>query len=909
MGALARSAARDHDAPVVGLSPGARLGEWELLGALGAGGMAAVFRARHLGSGAVHALKVLTETTGKRRERFEREARVLARLPAHPGVVRVHACGAGQGLAWFAMELVEGPTLERELGGGPLPWRRALELAQGIAEALAHVHAAGVVHRDLKPANVILRAGRPVLVDFGVARDEAEERLTLTRQMLGTPSYMAPEQAEGSRAVGPATDVFALGVVLHECLCGERPFSGETLAQLARALLQDEVRPLAPRVPGLPPVVDVLLRRALARSPEQRPGAGQVADALAAVLRGEATPLGRSSTAERVLRLARRRPGLAAVAGGLTLLGLTAVGSAWWLRVVAPRQAWAAEVQVALGEAERARLELARRARAWRLLEPERGPDPAALVGALRRLAELAGSDPGSDVQRQAAIGAARAAGEAGLRAALLPALPLPCELALGALGPTDDPETAAARAAVLLRAGRGAELAADPQGPAREELLLQRARAALRGGDPGPARALLAAPPPADEGLRRGRDRLQAELLRGEARDHAAAGRGDQARGALLAARALDPLRADQGSRRAARAVLPPTQAGELEVEAAAGVLAAIAQAGALPRAAGPVFLRAAVAANERGDLDRFGVWMARAQEVDREHPPEPALVNTWLLHARTLAVEGRTEEGLDALCRAIAWSDVDVLSKEELRRFGDEGWDELCVARRPEEWGPYAWRAGATLARLAPAGTPARAAQLESALADLERALAHPALPAQARGQLALRRLDVQRHIDPRGGLERALALWEQGVGDPRHVAGEIADALGELGRHDEAVDWLRKVLVLDVERIAQTREGRLPPGLLGISDGEHRVTRDTGFLIRGLAAARRFEEARQELERLRARNPAEEDLVDLEVHILQREGRRDEALALIDAALKRTPARSRELLRLRGVVLRQR
>ena len=213
-----------------------RIPGYEVEEELGRGGVGVVYRARHLRLDRTVALKMLLAGPYARpeeRERFLREAQALAGL-RHPNIVQVHDFGELGGLPYFAMEYVEGGSLAQRLAGTPLPPREAAALAATLAEAVEAAHRSGIVHRDLKPANVLLTdAGTPKIGDFGLARRlDGGPGATLTGTALGTPSYMAPEQARGqARAIGPAVDVYALGAILYELLTGRPPFRAETPAQ------------------------------------------------------------------------------------------------------------------------------------------------------------------------------------------------------------------------------------------------------------------------------------------------------------------------------------------------------------------------------------------------------------------------------------------------------------------------------------------------------------------------------------------------------------------------------------------------------------------------------------------------------------------------------------------------------
>src|SRR5262245_14267032 len=211
---------------------GERIGDrFEVVVPAGAGGAGTVYRARDLLSGGLVALKFLHEQEVSDAERFAREAIVLAEL-SHPGIVRYVAHGETRdGLLYLAMEWLEGETLAARLARSPLTLDETVTLGLRVAESLAAAHGRGVVHRDIKPSNLLLADGsleRVKLLDFGLARRAWDSHgPTQPGALMGTPGYMAPEQASGWRDVSPATDVFSLGAVLYECLAGEPPFMGQ----------------------------------------------------------------------------------------------------------------------------------------------------------------------------------------------------------------------------------------------------------------------------------------------------------------------------------------------------------------------------------------------------------------------------------------------------------------------------------------------------------------------------------------------------------------------------------------------------------------------------------------------------------------------------------------------------------
>ncbi|HEY8086663.1 MAG TPA: protein kinase, partial [Polyangiaceae bacterium] len=250
-------------------------GRFVIVSHAGSGGMGAVYRARDEQTGGTVALKLLQHGESPEvAERFAREARVLSELH-HPGIVAYLAHGEAETFApYLAMEWLDGEDLAQRLSRGPLPIAEALVLLRRAAEALAVAHARGLVHRDLKPSNLFLRGGqveRLSLLDFGIARrSTASQVVTGTGVIVGTPNYMAPEQARGERTLLPAVDVFSLGCVLFECIAGEPPFHAEqVMAVLARILFEEPPR-LQKVCPEAPEAVDALLSRMLAKDAESR---------------------------------------------------------------------------------------------------------------------------------------------------------------------------------------------------------------------------------------------------------------------------------------------------------------------------------------------------------------------------------------------------------------------------------------------------------------------------------------------------------------------------------------------------------------------------------------------------------------------------------------------------------------
>ena len=265
----------------------ARVGPYELLNELGRGSSGTVYLARRPGIERLFALKLLPEELDPEgRARLAREAQVSSRIE-HPGVVPAVDVGSHQGRLFMVMEYVPGETLRDHLArrGGRLPWAEARDMVAGLAEAVQAAHDAGVVHRDLKPANVLLdaRDGRPRVTDFGLARDAASA-MSLTREgdVIGTPYYMSPEQVQGRRA-DPRTDVYGLGVILYELLSGERPFQAQNVAGLVDKILRERPLPPRKRCPEVPPALEKVCLKAMAREPAQRyPSARELERALRA---------------------------------------------------------------------------------------------------------------------------------------------------------------------------------------------------------------------------------------------------------------------------------------------------------------------------------------------------------------------------------------------------------------------------------------------------------------------------------------------------------------------------------------------------------------------------------------------------------------------------------------------------
>jgi WD40 repeat protein len=355
-------------------------GDYELLHEVGHGGMGVVYKARDIKLQRTVALKMIRAghlATLEEIRRFQAEAEAVAQLD-HPGIVPVYEVGECQGLHYFSMGFVEGGSLSARLKEGPLPPREAADLVRRVAEAVAYAHGRGIIHRDLKPGNILLQMQNaecrmqnekpdsafcilhsafciPKVTDFGLAkRVEGTSHLTLTGEVVGTPNYMAPEQASGkANQTGPAADVYSLGAVLYCTLTGRPPFQSASALETLQQLVQREPVSLRQVNPAVDRDLETICAKCLQKEPEKRyPTAQGLAEDLGRYLAGEpiqARPVGR---AERVWRWCRRKPALAAAFGlaALALLAVTIV-SVWFAVYQAGAAAALADKQAETEEA------------------------------------------------------------------------------------------------------------------------------------------------------------------------------------------------------------------------------------------------------------------------------------------------------------------------------------------------------------------------------------------------------------------------------------------------------------------------------------------------------------------------------------------------------------------------------
>src|SRR5271168_13509 len=264
------------------LTPGTKLGPYEIQSPLGAGGMGEVYRATDTKLGRDVALKVLPGEMAQdpeRLARFGREAKALAQLD-HPNIVTIYSVEECDGIHFLTMQLVDGLPLDRLIPQGGLPVEQIIEIASALGDALAAAHEKGVVHRDLKPANVMVsNEGRVKVLDFGLAKDVRGSNLgdaTMTSAsrtevgvVMGTPAYMSPEQTS-ARPLDHRTDIFSLGVMLHEMATGRRPFEGTSSAELVSAILRDTPPSVTDSRPELPGDLPRIIRRCLEKDPRHR---------------------------------------------------------------------------------------------------------------------------------------------------------------------------------------------------------------------------------------------------------------------------------------------------------------------------------------------------------------------------------------------------------------------------------------------------------------------------------------------------------------------------------------------------------------------------------------------------------------------------------------------------------------
>jgi Tol biopolymer transport system component len=322
------------------LTPGTKLGPYEIQSALGAGGMGEVYRARDTRLGRDVAIKVLPSHLSSDpdlKARFEREAKAISAL-SHPHICHLYDIGSQEGTDYLVMELLEGESLADRLKKGPLPLKLALQYAVEIAQALETAHANGIVHRDLKPGNVMLTKSGAKLLDFGLAKPAPSvaasgagsmatmsKPLTVEGTILGTFQYMAPEQVQGHDA-DARSDLFALGAVLYEMITGRRAFAGKSQISVMSAILEKEPEPVSVAQPMAPLALDHVIQRAMAKDPNDR---WQTARDLMQELKWSAESATRTSAGVATAKGGKTRATLAWLISG-ALAVVLAAGAIWW---------------------------------------------------------------------------------------------------------------------------------------------------------------------------------------------------------------------------------------------------------------------------------------------------------------------------------------------------------------------------------------------------------------------------------------------------------------------------------------------------------------------------------------------------------------------------------------------------
>ena len=324
------------------LTAGARLGPYEIVAPLGAGGMGEVYRARDTRLERTVAIKILPAqfcSDPVRKQRFEREAKTISNLN-HPHICVLHDIGSQDGVDYLVMECVEGETLAKRLEKGALPLEQVLKYGAQIADGLDKAHRAGIVHRDLKPGNIMLTASGAKLLDFGLAKPTApatnvatmtaavtqDSPVTEQGTIVGTFQYMSPEQIEGKELDG-RSDIFSFGAVVYEMVTGKRAFPGKSQLSVASAILEKEPVPISNIKPMTPPALDHAIRRCLAKDPE---GRWQTARDLALELNWIAESGSQTGATAAAMPLRKARARFPWVAAGALAIAFAVLALAWW---------------------------------------------------------------------------------------------------------------------------------------------------------------------------------------------------------------------------------------------------------------------------------------------------------------------------------------------------------------------------------------------------------------------------------------------------------------------------------------------------------------------------------------------------------------------------------------------------
>jgi serine/threonine protein kinase len=311
-------------------------GNYELKRVLGRGGMGVVYKAKQLSLNRLVALKMIRAGLWAGEDeirRFKNEAEAVANLD-HPRIVTIYEVGDFQGHHYFSMRLVEGPSLDQRLDEYAADPRKAAHLVAEVARAVHHAHQRGILHRDLKPSNILLDAeAQPHVTDFGLAkRLEGDGALSISGSIVGTPHYMSPEQAAGSRqAITTATDVYGLGALLHAALTAQPPFQADSVVNILQQVQERSADPPSKLNRRIDRDLETICLKCLEKEPKRRyDSAAALADDLERFLRGEPVLARRTSIPERVIKWAKRRPAIAALLGVVLLTALGGMAGVFW---------------------------------------------------------------------------------------------------------------------------------------------------------------------------------------------------------------------------------------------------------------------------------------------------------------------------------------------------------------------------------------------------------------------------------------------------------------------------------------------------------------------------------------------------------------------------------------------------
>jgi eukaryotic-like serine/threonine-protein kinase len=345
-----RERAMDESSPKAGLQDSIAPADYEILERLGKGGMGVVYKARHLPLNRVVAIKMILagkHASPESLARFRHEAEAAAHL-SHPNIVSVYEVGEFQGMPYFSLEFVDGEAMSASLLQASLTVQRAAELMEQVARAVHYSHERGVVHRDLKPSNILItQDGVPKVADFGLARrlgDDYQEH-TLTGEIVGTPGFMAPEQARGDRSIGPSTDVYALGAILYTALTGRAPFVGPTPIDTIQQVVSNDPVPPSRLQPNVDRDLETICMKCLEKDPQRRYGsAAELADDLQRFLDNKPIVARPVTRLERLKKWCKRNPRVAALSSLAASLAVVLLAGGYVSAAVISRQKTAEEV-------------------------------------------------------------------------------------------------------------------------------------------------------------------------------------------------------------------------------------------------------------------------------------------------------------------------------------------------------------------------------------------------------------------------------------------------------------------------------------------------------------------------------------------------------------------------------------